>query len=722
MKRIAFFAFTVFSSSWLFGQQPTVTDSFYLLSPVEVKAVRAGEKAPFTKTNLTKKEIGKLNSGQDIPYLLNQTPSVVSNSDAGTGIGYTGLRIRGTDATRINITLNGIPFNDAESQGSFFVNLPDFSSSVNSIQVQRGVGTSSNGTGAFGATVSLSTNELNKAAYAEVNNSYGSFNTWKNTVKAGSGLLDDHFTIDARLSRISSDGFIDRASSQLQAFYLSGAYLDSRNTLRFNIFSGKEKTYQAWNGVPENLLKTDRTYNSSGTDRPGQPYKNETDNYRQTHYQLFFTRKLNSVWDFNIASFLTRGLGYYENYKGGEAFSDYGLPDLNIDGSPVTETDLVRQKWLDNYFYGQLLSLQYRKDRHSINTGAGWTSYEGKHHGDITWAKYGFDNGFRYYDVNARKTDLNAYAKWQYEFVPRWSLFTDVQYRHVEHKMNGFEDNPTLLIHRRFDFINPKAGITYTHKGLQAYLSYALANKEPNRDDFEAGSIRQPKKETLHDFEAGIEKRNSRFQAGATFYYMLYKDQLVLTGEINDVGAYTRANVPHSYRAGIELQGGYVFGKRLNATANLTLSRNKIRAFTEYLDAYDADFEWTGQTAVSHAHTDIAFAPSIIGAATINFLPAKNIEFSLLNKYVGKQYLDNTQDERRKLDAFFTQDLRLILSFNNKLFRDWNITGQVNNILNRKYEPNGYTYSYTVAGSVTADNYYFPMAGTNFMIGLNIKL
>jgi len=704
-----------------FGQTTAQRDSFDLLSPVEVRAVRAGEKAPFAKSNLSKSEIAKRNLGQDIPFVLNLTPSVVVNSDAGTGIGYTGLRIRGTDATRINITLNGIPYNDAESQGTFFVNLPDFTSSVNSIQIQRGVGTSSNGTGAFGATVSLSTNEVNTKPYAEFNNAYGSFDTWKNTVKAGTGLINDHFTVDARLSRISSSGYIDRASSDLQSFYLSGAYLNKGSTVRLNIFSGKEKTYQAWNGVPENLKETNRTYNSAGTDRPGAPYDNETDNYTQTHYQLFFDQKLNTSWQFNTALYLTRGKGYYENYKGNEKLSKYGLPDLVLGDTTIARTDLVRQKWLDNYFYGQILSLQYRKDRHEWVIGGGWSRYQGDHFGKVIWAKYGFDEGYRYYDNDAWKTDVNVYTKWQYQLTPAFSLFTDLQYRRVQHRMNGFEENPALTIDRSFNFFNPKAGITYRRNGWQAFVSYAHAGKEPNRDDFQASLNNQPKKETLHDFEAGIEKRTSRFSAGVNLYYMLYKDQLVQTGMINDVGAYTRINVPNSYRAGIELQGGVIINKWLNATANLTLSRNKIKAFTEFLDDYDADFEWIGQQTVQHRNTDIAFSPALIAGGSINILPVKNLEVSLLEKYVGRQYMDNTQNKERSLNDFFTQDVRVLYTLRSKRLGEWTFIGQVNNVFNRRYEPNGYTYSYVFDGSITADNFYMPMAGTNFMAGVNVR-
>ncbi len=723
MKRIGMLGCTIISASALMAQQKQEPkDSFYLLTPVEVRAVRAGEKNPFSKSNLSKKEIGKLNQGQDIPFILNQTPSVVVNSDAGTGIGYTGLRIRGTDATRINVTLNGIPYNDAESQGTFFVNLTDFSSSVNSIQVQRGVGTSSNGTGAFGATVSLSTNEVNRESYAEINNGFGSFNTWKNTVKAGTGLINDHFTLDARLSRISSDGYVDRASSNLQSFYLSGAYLGNKSSLRFNVFSGKEKTYQAWNGISAEKLRTDRTYNPAGTDRPGRPYDNETDNYRQTHYQLFFDTKINTSWNFNTGVYLTRGLGYYENYKGEEAFDDYGLPDLVIDGNTIKETDLVRQKWLDNYFYGQILSLQYKRDKHELTFGGGWSNYTGDHFGRVIWAKYGFDSEFEYYRADARKSDANAYAKWQYQFSPYWSLFTDLQYRHVQHTMNGFAERPSLVVKRNFDFFNPKAGITYTKNGWQSYFSYAVANKEPNRDDFEAGLSSQPKKESLHDFEAAVEKKTARSAVSATLYYMLYKDQLVLTGQINDVGAATRINVPNSYRAGVELQGSYSFVKWLNIGANLAFSRNKIKSYTQYMDQYDANFDWIGTYSEQHTKTDIAFSPSIVGGATISILPVKNLEIALLSKYVSEQYLDNTQSATKKLPAYYTEDIRAILTLKNKLFREWSIIGQVSNVFNKKYEPNGWTYPYQFDGTVTADNGYFPMAGTNFMMTVNIRL
>ena len=480
------------------------------LQPLEVKAIRAADRAPFTKTNLSKSAIEKTNLGTDIPFLLNQTPSVVINADAGNGVGYTGIRIRGTDATRINVTLNGIPYNDAESMGTFFVNLPDFSSSVNSIQIQRGAGTSSNGASSFGATLNMSTNEFNSKAYTEINNSVGSFNTIKNTLKFGTGLIGNHFTVDARLSRITSDGFIDRASSDLRSYYVSAAYLNKKSSLRLNVFSGSEKTYQAWYGVAENLLKTDRTNNPAGTEKAGAPYENQTDNYTQTHYQLFYNTALNENWSFNTAFFYTRGKGYYEEYKADQRFSRYGLPNAVIGGNTFTRTDLVRQRWLDNHFYGQIFSLQYKKEKQEFTLGGGWSTYDGVHFGTIPFIAIGsVSANYRYYDLPALKKDANIYAKWQTNLTKQLSVFTDLQYRWVKHRMNGFSDNPTLNVNRSFGFFNPKAGIVYNAMGWQSYLSYAVARKEPNRDDFQAGVNSQPTYETLHDWELGIEKKTN---------------------------------------------------------------------------------------------------------------------------------------------------------------------------------------------------------------------
>jgi iron complex outermembrane receptor protein len=683
------------------------------LQDLEVSSIKANDNAPFAKTNLNKKEIAALNIGQDIPFLLNQTPSVVINSDAGNGVGYTGIRIRGTDATRINVTLNGIPYNDAESQGSYFVNLPDMSSSLNAIQVQRGVGTSSNGTGAFGATINLSTNEYNEKAYAELNNSFGSFNTWKHTVKAGTGLMNNHFTVDARLSQVKSDGYIDRASSNLQSAALSAAYYNKTASLRFNFFSGKEKTYQAWNGIDAATLATNPTYNSSGTDKSGTPYDNETDNYTQKHYQLFYNQEINSSLSFNVAAFYTKGLGYYENYNKNQAYADYGLI-----GSLDT-ANLIKQQWLDNDFYGQIFSVQYKKNKNLLTVGGSWTDYIGGHYGQVIWAAAGgFEPNQKYYDVNAKKFERSFYAKMQHSISNTLSVFADAQYRFVEHDMPGFKANPTLLVNRKFNFINPKLGFTYNKKGWQTYISYAMANKEPNRDDFESGLTNQPKEEKLHDFELGVETKKKDYSFAATAYYMLYKDQLVLTGKINDVGAFTRTNVANSYRAGVELQGSYLFAKWLNITTNITFSKNKIKEFSEFAVDYDNG----GQVEIKHNNTDITLSPNVISSNQVNFIINKNIGISLVGKYVGKQYLDNTENEGRALNSYYTQDIKASIKIPNKLFKETVLMASLNNVFNKRYQPNGYTFSYVYAGSFTTENYYFPMAGTNFMLSLNVKL
>ncbi len=693
------------------------------LQPLEIKSIRASNKAPFTKTNIGKEQLFKTNVAQDLPFMLNQTPSVVVNSDAGNGVGYTNMTIRGVDATRINVTLNGIPYNDAESQGTFWVNMPDFTSSLNSIQIQRGVGTSSNGTGAFGATVNLSTNELNEKAYSEFNNSFGSFNTWKHTIKAGTGLINNHFTVDARLSKITSDGYVDRASSNLQSFAVSAAYLNKQSSLRLNIFNGKEKTYQSWNGLPENLLKTNRTFNSVGTEKPGEPYNNETDNYQQNHYQLFFNHAFNSIVSFNTAAFYTTGAGYYEQYKSNEDFDSYNLPNVQVGNTTITSTDLVRQLWLKNKFYGQIFSFQYKKkQQQQLTFGGGWSTYEGGHFGKIIWAKTGIQKDYEWYNTPAIKKDFNTYLKWETTIAKNIDLFTDLQYRFVEHKMNGFRDNQNLNIDRKFHFINPKIGITYSIENWQVYASYAIGNKEPNRNDFEAGVNNQPKSERLNNIEIGVNKKTNRYQLCVNFYHMQYNNQLILTGAINDVGAYTRANIPNSYRMGIELQGSYVLNKWLNVSANFTISKNKIKHFTEYVDMYDANFNFLGQQTIKHHNKDIAFSPNLISGFTVNILPFKQTEISLLGKYVDRQYLDNTENKARSLNSFYTQDIRLIQQLGNKKWKNCNVIFQVNNIFNKLYEPNGYTFTYVYDGSLTTENFYYPMAGTNFMLALNIRL
>ncbi len=720
MKKIVLSLALSLAGIMLFAQLNKKFNDTTLLFPIEVSAVRAADKAPFAKTNLTKKEIERNNLGQDLPFLLNQTPSIVINSDAGNGIGYTGMRIRGSDGTRINLTLNGIPYNDAESQGTFLVNLPDFSSSANSIQIQRGVGTSTNGAGAFGASINLSTNEVNNEFNAELNNSYGSFNTWKNTFKVSSGLIGKHFTIDGRLSNITSDGYIDRAKSDLKSYYFSTAYIDAKSSIRLNIFSGKEKTYQAWNGVSESDLKNNRTFNAAGQEQPGKPYENETDNYTQTHYQLFFNHQFNPYWKANVTLFLTKGAGYYEQYKAGAKLLDYGVPNyVDAAFNTIKKTDLIRRLWLDNDFYGTTFSVQHQKNNTQFTAGGGWNNYEGRHFGNIIWAKVtdAVPANFKWYNLTATKKDFSLFTKWTEQWGAHWQSYADIQVRSIQYNMNGFRNNPTLNVNNSYTFINPKAGITYSNKNWQAYLSYAIAGKEPNRDDFEAGVANQPKAETLYDTELGFEKKSTKFTYGANLYYMKYNNQLVLTGKINDVGAYTRSNIPNSYRLGIELTGKIKVNEWVNASANAAFSQNKVMDFTEYID----DYVNGGQVINQYKKTTISFSPAVVAGYSINFIPVKNAEISLVGKQVSRQYLDNTSQKSRSLDGYYVQDIRLSYLLEKKFFKATNIIMQLNNVLNKKYQPNGYTFSYLAGGLVT-ENYYFPMAQFNMMVGINVKL
>lgn len=689
-----------------------------MVKPVEIASLRAGEHAPFTQSTISADEIKKQNLGQDLPMLLNQQPGVVVESDAGTGIGYTNIRVRGSDITRINVTANGIPINDAESSGTFFVDMPDFASSVSSIQLQRGVGTSTNGAGAFGATLNLSTNEFRDKAYGEVASSYGSFNSWKNTVKAGTGLIDGHFTVDARLSKISSDGYIDRATSDLHSFYISSAYISKNTAIRFNIFSGTEKTYQAWNGVPEDSLKVHRTYNSAGQRSDGSYYNNQTDNYQQDNYQLFLNQTLTDKLNFNVALHYTRGRGYYENWNEQQLFADYGLPSPVINGLPVDTTNLINQLWLDNYFYGTVYSLNYSGDKFSWSIGGGWNYYKGNHNGQIVWAEYPVPADYKYYSVDATKRDVNVYWKGAYKVTNALRLFADLQYRGVKYNIDGFEDNPALIQHNVYNFFNPKAGISYAlNEQQEIYASYAIGNKEPNRDDYEANQQQTPTNETLRDAEAGYSYKTGNVVLQANAYYMNYKNQLVQTGKLNNVGAYTRVNIPESYRAGIELQGSTRIGNYIVFGLNAALSKNKIKNYTAYIDNYD-----TGeQDTTVYSNSPIAFSPSFIGGYTLTVKPVKNLEISLLGKYVSRQYLDNTGSADRSLDPYYTNDLRFNYIIPQHFVKELGVQFLLNNIFDTKYEPSGTSYPYIEGGKLYPGNTYFPMAGTNFFAGITLS-
>lgn len=710
----------------------SLLDSKHYIQPVEVRSLRAGDDAPFAKTEISKKDIEKANNGQDVPYLLQYTPSAVVTSDAGAGVGYTGLRVRGTDGTRINVTLNGMPVNDAESQGTFFVNFTDIASTTGSIQLQRGVGTSTNGSGAFGATMSISNLQQYEKAGAELINSVGSFNTRRHTLHAGTGLINNQFQFDVRLSKISSDGYIDRSSSDMKSLQLIAGWTPTKKTsVRFMLMTGKEKTQQAWNGVSADSLETNRTFNELGIRADGTYYDDQTDNYQQDYYQLFADHKFSKNLTGHVGLFLTRGRGYYNEYRLGQSFSTYGLDNfITPSNDTFTSTDLIRQLWLDNYYYGGVFSLLYQKRNTQLTFGGGFNRYEGEHYGYVKWAQYNIPADYRWYLNDAQKNDANVYVKAQHTINKKLILFGDLQYRNVQYDINGFRDNPSLTPSVNYSFFNPKAGVTYLVRDnvlqkQRAYASIAVANKEPNRNDFEANTTSLPKHEQLYDVEAGYEVSKQKWNVSANYYYMQYKDQLVLTGQINDVGAYTRTNVPESYRMGIELQSAVIATRWLTLHANATFSQNKINSFTEYYDNYDDPNG--NQVMIEHNNTDIAFSPNIIGAGGLTLRPfrkmsmSQKFEIDLLGKYVGKQYLDNTSNDARSIDAYALGDVRIRYSIKAKPFKELGLNLMLNNVFDTKYESNGYTYSYRYGGESTTVNYFYPQAGFNWLLGLTMK-
>lgn len=697
-----------------------------------ITATRANDKTPVAFQNLTGKEISKQNQGRDIPFLLEQMPATVVTSDAGCGVGYTGFRIRGTDMNRINITVNGIPLNDAESHGLFWVNMPDFASSVGSLQVQRGVGTSTNGAAAFGASINLQTAMPSPEAYGSITNAAGSFNTWRHSVSAGTGLIGGKWALDARLSKLSSDGYIDRATSDLKSFYVSGGYYGKNTIAKLNIFSGKEITYQAWDGVPSTMLDSIRTWNGVGlyTDNQGNTkfYENETDNYQQDHYQFLLSQRLTTSLTGNIALHYTRGFGYYEQYKDGEDLEDYLIEPVTIPGNDTTyisQSDLIRRKYLDNDFYGFTWSLNFEHNKLNLMAGGSGNRYDGIHFGEVIWAEFAQTAGYqhRYYEGSGDKRDLNFYTKAQYQATRQISLYADLQFRSISYKLSGRDDDQRELTQSHdFLFFNPKAGVFYELDNSNSlYLSFAVANREPNRDNYTDADPTKPAPvaETLYDYELGYHFNNNRIKASANLYYMYYRDQLALTGEINDVGAAIMTNVPVSYRTGVEISGKVKITDKLMASANTTLSSNKIKDFTEFVDDYD---NWGTQIENRLGKTNLAFSPAVTAGAEVSWVFVKGFEAALNAKYVSQQYIDNTASTDRSLDPYLVSNFRLSWIIEPDFMRGLEVNLNVNNLFDTEYETNAWVSRYYSEGRYGKYDGYFPQAGINFMVGLTLKL
>ncbi len=726
MKLLFIFPAVLLISSLVFSQKTekdTIGKPPELLDEVLVQALRVNADSPVTHSDIDKEELKKRNLGQDIPFLLNYMPSVVSTSDAGAGVGYTYIRVRGSDNSRVNVTLNGIPFNDSESQGSFWVNLPDFTSSIENLQLQRGVGTSTNGSGAFGASLNLLTDAVSREAFAEVSNSFGSFNTRKHNVKFGTGLLKDHIEITGRLSAIASDGYVDRASSDLKSYFLQASYVDDNTLIKAIAFGGHELTYQAWNGINRDSLETNRTYNSAGifTDSNGKLrfYDNEVDDYKQDHYQLHWNQRYNNNWSTNLGLNYTNGRGFFEQYKEDQEFSTYGFTAMEIGGEVIDKTDLIRRRWLDNDFYVINANARYKSNQLEINSGAFFSTYKGEHYGEVIWARFAGDSEIRdrYYFSDAKKDEFTVFSKATYRINEQWQVFADLQGRLVNYKTGGITSDLAAIDEKEsFAFFNPKAGVSFQiNPANQLYVYYGKAHREPSRNDFEEG-ITTPEK--LDDFEIGWRTASEKLMLNANIFYMDYKDQLVLSGELNDVGAALRTTSGSSYRLGIEIDANLQLSESWKLTPNLALSSNKNR---DFVASIDGELRKLGTS-------NISFSPKIVASNMLLFLPTPNFQIGFLSKYVGEQYMGNIDSQASILDNFFVNDLNIYYEFRDiPVFKSIVFSGLVNNIFDVKYVSNGYFYTYeddfSNPGTITTVEGagYYPQAGINFLAGVTLK-
>jgi len=692
------------------------------LDQVLVKAVRVDADSPITHSNVSKEELAERNLGQDLPILLNFLPSVVTTTDAGAGVGYTGIRVRGSDATRVNVTINGIPYNDSESQGVFWVNLPDFASSVESLQLQRGVGTSTNGSGAFGASLNIASDGISEDAYAQFANTYGSFETFKHTAKFSTGLLQDHFEFSGRLSKITSDGYIDRAESDLRSYFLQGAYKKNGTLLKALAFGGREITYQAYFGIDKETLETDRTFNPAGlyTDADGniQFYENEVDNYAQDHYQLFWNQRYNNNWSSTISLNYTYGRGYFEQYREDADLAFHNIDPITIGGETIDTSDLIRRRWLNNNYYAANANLHYKNDRWDATAGAFYSYYGGDHFGEVIWSRFAGDTQLnnRYYSGNGDKNEFTTFAKATFKVNNQWSVYGDLQGRFVSYRTFGLSSDVVPLVESEtYNFFNPKAGASYTlNEANQFYFSYGRASREPRRSDFEQG-VFTPEK--LDDFELGWRFASEKISVNSNLYYMDYTNQLVLTGAIDDVGAPIRATSGKSYRLGLEIEGQISLTDRLSILPNIAISDNRNQDFVTSKDG----------ALVNLGNTNISFSPSVIAGNSISYRPMEQLQLAFLSKYVGEQYMGNIDSEVSKLDAYFTNDININYTLKNVPFaKELVLSGLVNNIFNVEYVSNGYFFTFdddfsnppaitTVEGAG-----FYPQATLNFLVGATV--
>jgi iron complex outermembrane receptor protein len=714
------------------GMEIVMIPKTHLTEEVVVTAYRAGNKTPVAHTNLDGEALRTAGAGNDIPSLLRLTPSLVTTSESGTGLGYTGFRIRGTDPTRINVTMNGVPINDSESQGVFWANMPDFANSVENVQIQRGVGTSTQGPAAFGATVNFQTTTSESQPYTELSSTVGSFNTLKNSLRIGTGMINDKFSFEGRYSRLKSDGYIHNAFSDHQSLYLGGTMHFDHSFLKMIVMHGDQETGISWWGVPQEMLDTDRKHNPAGvyTDAFGneQYYADQTDNYKQTHSQLFYSVAAGNNLTLTAALHYTRGDGYYEQYKETDSLKFYGLPALTISDQTIEATDLIRRKWMGNDFYGGTLSGHASlASGIELTFGAGWNQYDGDHFGRLIWMRYAgnTEKEHEWYFNNGLKTDFNLFTKLNWQVSPMVRAFADLQYRNINYDMSG-EDDDLLSLEQEhdFSFINPKVGLYLTPDQKNSlYIFAGISNREPTRTNFKDAKNdpeATPKAEQLMDFEIGHTFQSNVLSSGINFYYMYYKDQLVPTGEKSSVGYDIMTNVEKSYRAGVELMAAVKPAPWLNWDINLTISRNIIEDFVETATNYDEN--WAEETITKNlGDTQIAYSPSISGSSNLTIEALNNFKVSLASKYVGEQYFDNTESEARKLDAYFVNDLQFGWSLFPKSFKQLDLQLTIHNILDHEYSSNAYGGNWYEQGNEETWAYYYTMAGRYVMGQVVIK-
>jgi len=706
----------------------------YMSEEVIISAIRAGGESPTTYTLLDAHQIESQNFGRDLPYMMQTMPSTVVTSDAGNGIGYTNMRIRGTDLTGINVTMNGVPVNDPESHAVFFVDLPDLASSITDMKVQRGVGGSSNGAASFGASINIKTGEFETDPYGEISSAAGSFNTFKNTIKLGTGLIKKKWSFDGRISFVQSNGYIDRASSKLNSFYLSGGYFGEKDVFKVVVLNGNEKTYQSWYGTPKDSLATNRTYNPAGEmyDQEGNfigYFDNQTDNYKQTHYQAHYAHEYSHLLNLTAALYYTRGIGYYENYKNDQKYADYGMSSPVIGNDTITQSNMTTQKWLDNHFYGINLSLNYKLSRMKLNIGTGWNTYDGDHYGKVIWAEVSslgmYDSNW--YDNTGIKTEFNIFTKADYSLSDQIHVYVDLQYRRINYDIKGTHDDLSDLSQTHvYNFFNPKIGLNYVFNSAHSLYAYAgIANREPNRSVFrDAEPGEEVKPEMLIDYELGYKYQSNFLSLETNLFYMDYKDQLVLTGKINNVGAPIMTNVPDSYRTGIEFMGSVKFLKIMNWYLNATYSLNKIKDFTEYVDNWNYWDDPDNQPYQYEKYlgtTNISFSPEFTLSSNLNVEPVNNLSISLISNYVSRQFIDNTSNIDRSIDPYLVNNLRFVYSIKTIFIKQIDFLLTLNNFFNSKYETNAWVYRYVYDGDEGNFNGYFPQAEFNFMAGINLK-